>query len=102
MIQTLPGGRHSKKWSAENFGGGSGPFEGDGGPRPAARAQRTPLHLAVLGGDLDTVKLLLGLGAATAPRDLHGMTSLHWAAEKGHALASWFLLGLGAPAGPGR
>ena len=44
---------------------------------------RTALHVAAALGSLDTVKVLLELGAAPAAVDDYGFNALHWAAQQG-------------------
>jgi ankyrin repeat protein len=44
---------------------------------------KTPLMLAVTGGDLTTVKLLLQKGADPQTRDRNGLTAYDWAEKKG-------------------
>jgi ankyrin repeat protein len=51
---------------------------------PADKAGETPLHLAALYGQLETVKLLLEHAKDKNPADNEDTTPLHWAAESGH------------------
>ena len=44
----------------------------------------TPLHLAAIHGDVETVKVLLEAGADVNAADKIGMTPLHYAASRGH------------------
>lgn len=44
----------------------------------------SPLHEAVLNGDLDILSLLIDHGAQTNIQDNSGSTPLHWAAKLGH------------------
>ncbi|XP_075760313.1 protein phosphatase 1 regulatory subunit 27 [Pelodiscus sinensis] len=54
------------------------------------------LHEAVLTGNLDCVKLLVGHGANIHQRDENGWTPLHIACSDGYAEIARYLLSLGA------
>ncbi len=56
----------------------------------------TPLHEAVLQGDVEMISILLQGGAHINAKSLAGLTALHCAAEKGHADALGALLASGA------
>jgi ankyrin repeat protein len=44
----------------------------------------TPLHIAVIWGDIDSVSVLINAGADLNMRGEHGYTALHDAVEQGH------------------
>ena len=54
------------------------------------------LHNAAFDGDLETVKELVGSGAAVDARDEAGLTALHYAAAEGHVSVVEYLVGQGA------
>lgn len=56
----------------------------------------TPLHQAVLDGELDTARELLGHGANTEAIDKDHRTAIHMAAENGHVEILTMLLAAGA------
>ena len=53
---------------------------------------RTALHVAAALGSLDTVKVLLELGAAPAAVDDYGFNALHWAAQQGRMDVAQYLV----------
>lgn len=57
---------------------------------------KTVLHLALLRGPMETMKLLLDGGAQIDTTDIGGKTPLHLAAEQGYSNETSFLLGRGA------
>ena len=65
-------------------------------PQTSDQRGRTALHVAVLGGHLLCLELLLEANAALDKKDSSGFTALHLAAEHGHSEAMQLLLEAGA------
>ncbi|EXK77416.1 hypothetical protein FOQG_17876 [Fusarium oxysporum f. sp. raphani 54005] len=50
----------------------------------STKENKTPLHFAVMNGNLGVVSNLLTLGADPTDEDVNGLNALHYAAQKGH------------------
>ncbi len=62
----------------------------------SASANATPLHDAVLTGDVELVELLIANGADVDARDVRGYTPLHFAIQEGHTQVAKVLIVNGA------
>lgn len=96
---------HPIGWSAAHFAAFSGNTEIlkrvlDGGAVPDARSRNifvnTPLHAALIVGQLDTARLLVDRGADVLRRQVMGFAPLHAAALQGRRDIADFLLDHGA------
>ena len=57
----------------------------------------TPLHLAVVNGKFEVVKILVHVANMEAKSDITKMTPLHYAVRNGHSVIVLFLIEKGAP-----